>query len=148
MPTVAAGNEITIRNLLTAFEGESNAFAKYLAFAAKADEDGLHGVASLFRAAGRAEQIHAANHARVIKQLGGDVRCEIHKVEVRSTLENLKTALGGELHEAEVMYPEYLAEASARKHGCHPHLHRRHGSGKDACPPLWRSDRVAAGRKG
>jgi rubrerythrin len=114
MQAVVAGNEITIRNLLAAFEGESNAFAKYLAFAAQADEDGLHGAASLFRAAGRAEQIHASNHARVIKQLGGDVHCEIHKVDVRSTLENLKAALSGELHEVDVMYPEFLAEASAR----------------------------------
>ncbi len=72
MPTVAAGNEITIKNLLAAFEGESNAHVKYIAFADRADEDGLHGAASLFRAAGRAEQIHAANHARVIKQLGAE----------------------------------------------------------------------------
>jgi len=114
MPSTIAENAITIKNLLAAFEGESNAFAKYIAFAAKAEEDGLHGAASLFRAAGRAEQIHAANHARVIKQLGGDVRCEIHKVEVKTTLENLKTALSGEQYEVDVMYPEFLAEATAR----------------------------------
>ena len=115
MPSVAAEKEITIKNLLAAFEGESNAFAKYIAFAAKAEEDGLPGAASLFRAAGRAEQIHAANHARVLKQLGGDVRCEIHKVEVKTTLENLKTALGGEQFEVDVMYPEFIAEATAHR---------------------------------
>jgi len=93
MPTITAENEITVKNLLAAFEGESNAHAKYTAFAVKADEDGLHGAASLFRAAGRAEQIHAANHARVIKQLGGEARCEIHAVDVKSTLENLKAIL-------------------------------------------------------
>jgi rubrerythrin len=113
MPAIAAENEVTIRNLLAAFEGESNAFARYIAFAARADEDRLHGVASLFRAAGRAEQIHATNHAQVIKQLGGDVRCEIHKVQVKSTLENLKAALGGEQHEIDVMYPNFLSEAMA-----------------------------------
>jgi rubrerythrin len=114
MPAIAAENETTIRNLLAAFEGESNAHAKYTAFAVKADEDGLGGAASLFRAAGRAEQIHAANHARVIKQLGGDARCEIHPVDVKSTLENLKAALSGEQHEIDVMYPEFLAEATAQ----------------------------------
>ncbi len=113
MPAIAAENEITIQNLLTAFEGESNAFAKYIAFAAKADEDGFHGAASLFRAAGRAEQIHAANHARIVKQLGGTVRCQIHAVDVSSTLENLKTALGGEQHEIANMYPAFLEEAEA-----------------------------------
>jgi rubrerythrin len=114
MPSIAAENEVTIQNLLAAFEGESNAHAKYIAFAVKADEDGLHGAASLFRAAGRAEQIHAANHARVIKQLGSEARCEIHSVEIKSTLENLKAALSGEQHEIDVMYPEFLAEAEAR----------------------------------
>ena len=114
MPSVAAENETTIKNLLIAFEGESNANAKYMQFAAKADAEGLHGAASLFRAAARAEEIHAANHARVIKQLGGEAKCEIHPAEVNSTLDNLKTALRGEQYEIEVMYPEFLAEATAR----------------------------------
>jgi rubrerythrin len=112
MPAIAAENEITIQNLLAAFEGESNAHAKYIAFAVKADQDGILGAASLFRAAGRAEQIHAANHARVIKQLGGEAKCEIHPVEIKTTLENLKAALSGEQHEVDVMYPEFLAEAT------------------------------------
>jgi rubrerythrin len=115
MPAVAAENAITVQNLLAAFEGESNAHAKYTAFATKADEDGLHGAASLFRAAARAEQIHAANHARVIGQLGGRAECEIHAAEVKDTLENLKTALAGEQYEITTMYPGFLEEATARK---------------------------------
>ena len=115
MPSVAVENETTIRNLLAAFEGESNAHSKYMQFAKKADEDGLQGAASLFRAAGRAEEIHAANHARVIKQLGSEAKCEIHPVDVQSTLENLKTAMAGEQYEVDVMYPEFLAEATARE---------------------------------
>jgi len=114
MPAIVAENTTTIQNLLAAFEGESNAHAKYTAFAVKADADGLHGAASLFRAAGRAEQIHAANHARVIKQLGGEAKCEIHAVEVKTTLENLKAALGGEQYEVDTMYPGFLEEATAR----------------------------------
>jgi len=114
MPAGAAENAITVQNLLAAFEGESNAHAKYTAFAVKADTDGLYGAASLFRAAARAEQIHTANHARVIKQLGGEAQCEIHAVEVKSTLENLKAALDGEQYEIDTMYPGYLAEAKAR----------------------------------
>jgi rubrerythrin len=110
---VTAEHTVTVQNLLTAFEGESNANAKYTRFAVRADADGLHGAASLFRAAARAEQIHAANHARVIKQLGGEARCEIHAVEVKTTLENLHTALGGELYEVDTMYPGFLEEATA-----------------------------------
>jgi len=115
MPAIVAENATTVENLLTAFGGESNAHAKYTAFAVKADEDGLHGAASLFRAAARAEQIHATNHARVIGQMGGHAECEIHNVEVKSTLENLKTALNGEQYEIDTMYPDFLAEATERK---------------------------------
>ena len=115
MSSAAAGNEITIKNLLAAFEGESNAHAKYMLFAKNADADGLHGAASLFRAAARAEEIHAANHARVIKQLGGEAKCEIHPAEIKSTLENLKSALAGEQYEVDVMYPEFIAEATFRE---------------------------------
>lgn len=111
---IAAENELTIKNLLAAFEGESNAHAKYSTFAVKADAEGLHGAASLFRAAARAEQIHAANHARVIRQLGGEAHAEIHAIEVKGTLENLKTALGGEEYEIDTMYPDFLKEASER----------------------------------
>jgi rubrerythrin len=114
MPAVAPENAVTVQNLLAAFEGESNAHAKYTAFAVKADADGLHGAASLFRAAARAEQIHAANHARVIKQLGGEAKAEIHAAEVKTTLENLKAALGGEQYEIDTMYPGFLEEATAR----------------------------------
>jgi len=115
MPTIAVENSKTIENLLAAYEGESNAHAKYTAFAVKADADGLRGAASLFRACARAEQIHAANHARVIKELGGEAKCEIHAVEVNSTLENLKTALAGEQYEVDVMYPGFIEEATASK---------------------------------
>jgi rubrerythrin len=114
MPAIAVENSKTVENLLAAFEGESNAHAKYTAFAVKADADGLRGAASLFRAAARAEQIHAANHARVIEQLGGEAKCEIHAVEVISTLENLKTALAGEQYEVDTMYPGFIEEATAR----------------------------------
>ena len=74
MSGIAAENAVTVQNLMAAFEGESNAHAKYTAFADKADSEGLLGAASLFRAAARAEQIHAANHARVISILGGPRR--------------------------------------------------------------------------
>lgn len=115
MPAIAEANTITYENLMTAFEGESNAHAKYTAFAAKADEEQLHGAASLFRAAARSEQIHAANHAHVINQWGLRAECAIPEPEVGSTLENLKTALNGEKYEIDVMYPGFLAEAGEQK---------------------------------
>jgi len=108
---ISIENEVTVRNLLAAFEGESNAHAKYIAFAVKADGEGLHGAASLFRAAARAEQIHADYHARVIRKLGGEPAATIHPAHVNSTMENLNEARAGERYEIDSMYPEFVREA-------------------------------------
>ncbi len=105
----------TLENLQAAFNGESNASVKYAAFAKKADAEGYHQVASLFRAASRAEQIHAANHARVIRKLGAEPVATIEDAHVGSTAENLQAAIAGETYEFETMYPAFIAEAEASK---------------------------------
>jgi len=104
---------MTIDNLQAAFNGESNARAKYLAFAARADEEGYLAVASLFRAAAAAEAIHAENHARVIRRMGGNPTADIAKPEVKSTRENLQVAIKGESYERDVMYPDFIKQAKA-----------------------------------
>jgi rubrerythrin len=115
MPAISAGNAITVQNLLAAFETASNAHARYTAFAARAEDEGLHGTAGLFRTAARAEQIHSTNHARVIGLAGGHPECEIYPVAVRTTLENLKTALNGEQNEIGSVLPGFMEEAAERK---------------------------------
>lgn len=107
--------ETTPKNLITAFQGESNASAKYAEFALQADKDGYGRVASLFRAASRAEQIHAANHKRVIEKLGAKVEPKIEAIHVGTTAENLKVAIAGEEYERDVMYPEFIQEAEAQQ---------------------------------
>ncbi len=102
-------------NLQTAFNGESNAHARYVAFAGKADQEGFGSVASLFRAAARAEQIHADNHAAVIRKLGGNPQATIDKAVVKSTAENLQVAIQGETYERDVMYPKFIKEARAER---------------------------------
>jgi rubrerythrin len=108
------GNEITMKNLLAAYQGEMNGAAQYKAFAAKADSEGLNGIGSLFRAAARAEQIHANAQARVLRQMGGEATAQINTHKVKSTLENLKAALAGENYEIGTMYPAFIEEATAR----------------------------------
>ncbi|OFZ18485.1 MAG: rubrerythrin [Bdellovibrionales bacterium GWB1_55_8] len=93
----------TQENLKIAFAGESQANRKYLAFAKKADLEGFSQIATLFRAAAEAETIHALAH---FQNMGG----------VQSTLENLKSAVAGETHEAEEMYPPMVDEAKAEGH--------------------------------
>jgi rubrerythrin len=111
-PTLAE-KTATIANLGSAVECESNVQARYIAFAAKAESDGWRGVASLFRAAARAEEIHSRNHSRALKQFGEEADCQIRPIRVRSTLQNLKVALAGEQHEIDSMYPSFLIEACA-----------------------------------
>jgi rubrerythrin len=111
---VATENENAIRNLLAAYEGELNAHVRYKAYAAKAEAEGMNGAASLFRAAARAEQIHAGNHARVIRHMGGEAKADILPFRLKSTLENLKAALGGEQHEIDSLYPKFLVHATSQ----------------------------------
>jgi rubrerythrin len=111
---VATENRNAVSNLIAAYEGELNSHAKYTAFAIKAESEGHFGAASLFRAAARAEQIHAGNHARVIRQMGGRAEAEIYPVQVKSTLENLRAALGGELNEIDSLYPALLKYATSQ----------------------------------
>jgi rubrerythrin len=111
--TADKGSSRTLENLQAAFDGESNAHNKYLVFAKKAGEEGYGEVASLFRAAAKAEEIHANNHAVVIRNLGAEPKADIHAPEVKSTRENLAVAIAGEVYERDTMYPEFIAEAKA-----------------------------------
>ena len=112
MPTVQDYERATtLANMQAAFNGESNAHAKYLGYAEKADEEGYAGVASLFRAAAEAESIHAENHAEVIRQLGAKPEMTIKPAQVRTTRENLEDAISGESYEWDVMYPGMLSRA-------------------------------------
>jgi rubrerythrin len=88
----------TENNLKEAFAGESQANRKYLAFAKKAEDEGLPQIAKLFRAAAHAETVHAMSH---FKALGG----------IKSTAENLLAAIEGETYEFTTMYPEFIADA-------------------------------------
>lgn len=93
----------TVEYLKEAFAGESQANRKYLAYAAKADEEGHRQAAKLFRAAAEAETIHAHAHLRAMSGVG-------------STEENLRDAIAGETHEFTEMYPEMIETAAAEGH--------------------------------
>jgi len=111
--TALAAPSKTLDNLQAAFNGESNANAKYLAYAKKAESEGYAGVAALFRAAAKAEEFHARNHADVIKKLGETPKADIKVPAVKTTADSLKDAVEGEVYERDKMYPEFIAEAKA-----------------------------------
>src|SRR4030066_686569 len=90
----------TVEDLKAAFAGEAQANRKYLAFAKKADADGLPQVAKRFRAAAAAETGHAHSHLRALDGVG-------------MTSDNLKAAIEGENYEWVTMYPEFIQDAEA-----------------------------------
>ena len=94
----------TQENLMAAFAGESQANRKYLAFARKAENEGLKGLARLFRAAAHGETVHALSHFEVS---GG----------VSDSMENRKKAIEGETYEFTDMYPKFIDQAEREGNG-------------------------------
>jgi rubrerythrin len=91
-------------NLREAFAGESQANRKYVFFAEKAEAEGYQQVAKLFRAVAEAETVHARNHLRVLG-------------EIKSTEENLSSAISGEQYEFSTMYPSFIKKAEEERNG-------------------------------
>ena len=114
-PRAADAPATTLDNLQTAYNGESNAHNRYLAFAKKADEEGYLGVARLFRAAAHSEGVHVARLAEVIKGMKAVPKADIQTPDVKSTKENLEAALKGESHERDTMYPGFIKQARAER---------------------------------
>ncbi len=90
----------TQENLQSAFAGESQANRRYLAFAKKAEKESQPQIARLFRAAAKAETVHAHNHLEVMGGIG-------------TTKDNLRVAVSGENYEFVTMYPAFIEQAES-----------------------------------
>jgi rubrerythrin len=90
----------TLKNLMEAFAGESQANRKYLAYSKKAEAEGKVNAAKLFKAASDAETLHALKHFEVAGK-------------IKATADNLQDAVNGETHEYQSMYPDFLKTAEA-----------------------------------
>lgn len=93
-------DEETGRNLYEAFVGEAKAHIRLLAFARKAEEEGFTQIAKLFRAIAAAEEVHAANHLRLLGE-----------AIVKGTEENLSSSFEREKTINEVTYPQFIMAA-------------------------------------
>lgn len=116
IPALAATSAATqtIKNLNTAFQGESNASNRYADFAKVAEKEGFAQVAKLFRATSASEAIHRDTHKAAILKLGGTVDSfKLDELKPGTTAENLKAAIAGESYERDTMYPGFLATAKA-----------------------------------
>lgn len=109
--TVYASSEKTMDNLKAAFKSESNASAKYAAYAEQARKEGFIPIAIMFSAASRSESIHAMNHKAVIEKMGGKTDQISPEFTTKSTKENIEDAIKGEDYEMITMYPEFIKSA-------------------------------------
>jgi rubrerythrin len=90
----------TERNLQAAFAGESQAHAKYLYYASKAEKEGCVQIGALFRETAFNEK----EHAKIWFKL-------LHGGEMPGTAANLKDAAEGENHEWTSMYAGFAKTA-------------------------------------
>lgn len=108
-------NAKTIENIKFGIETETTASVMYAAFAQKAIAEGHDTIARLFEAASKAEAIHASNHAAVLKTFKATMGEFTPEFEVKTTAENLQTAIDRETHEVNSMYPMFLKDAKSKK---------------------------------
>lgn len=116
MASCSQKHDKTIANLKAAIDGESTASAKYAAFAEQAAKDSLFAVEALFKSTSQAEAIHVKNHQSVLAVLGvTDYVGNVGEFDVKSTAENLQTAIDGETYEFSTMYPGFIKDAETEK---------------------------------
>lgn len=92
--------EKTKENVFKAFVGETKAYFRLLAFAAKADEEGVPQIALLFRAIADAERVHATRTLGLVKD-----------IVVKDTDTNLESSFHREKSISENEYPDFLRQA-------------------------------------
>ncbi len=108
----ATSASLNYENMKDAFKGETTASAKYAAYSQKAEEEGYHEIALLFKAASASEKVHANNHKAVLLNGKQEVPSVSPDFTVKSTKENLKDAIAGESYEVTTMYPEFIVNAN------------------------------------
>lgn len=111
--------ENTIRNLVKAFIGESQARNRYAFYAKTAKKEGFEQIAEIFLVTAENEKEHANNLFKLIDQLKRRSNEKLDEIQVEaeaptvlgSTGENLRAAIAGENYENTKMYPEFAAVA-------------------------------------
>ncbi len=101
----------TEKNVLTAFAGESQARNRYTYFAGQARKEGYEQIAAVFEETANQEKEHAKRFFKLLE--GGEVEIVgmFPAGVIGTTVENLKAAAEGELHEWGTMYPDFARTA-------------------------------------
>lgn len=105
----------TIKNLVKAFIGESQARNRYTFYAKTAKKDGFEQISEIFLITAENEKEHASNLFKLIDELKKKSSEKLDEIKVEAvaptmlggTAENLKAAIAGENYEHTKMYPEF-----------------------------------------
>jgi len=105
----------TIKNLVKAFIGESQARNRYSFYASVAKKEGFEQIAEIFRITAENEKEHASTLFKLINELKKEKGEELDEIKVEAvaptvlgdTAQNLKAAIAGENYEHTKMYPEF-----------------------------------------
>jgi rubrerythrin len=114
--------EKTIKNLVAAFVGESQARNRYTMYAKIAKQEGFEQIADIFAQTADQEREHAKWLMRMINQLKetAENKEELNEIKLENagvptilskTEENLQAAINGETYEYTEMYPGFAEEA-------------------------------------
>ncbi len=111
--------EKTLKNLYAAFIGESQARNRYNMYAKQAKKDGYEQISAIFEETADQEREHAKQLSKKINELyekmGKEQEALVLEAEGNAvfgdTIANLKSAIAGENHEQEKMYPEFAKTA-------------------------------------
>jgi rubrerythrin len=101
----------TETNLLTAFAGESQARNRYTYFASQAKKEGFEQISFIFEETANQEKEHAKRLFKFLQGGDAQVSATFPAGMIRTTLENLKEAAGGENYEWTDMYPSFAGVA-------------------------------------
>ncbi len=104
----------TIDNLKFSIINQTIESEMYMDFSEKAKTN-YPDIALLFETISKAEGIKASNNKIILESLGEDVEVIIPEYEVRTTLENLQTAIQRETEDVNNLYPTFLSDAKNEK---------------------------------
>jgi len=98
----------TVAALAHAFQRETDAHRRYLAFARTATQEGYNGIAYMFTAFAMSEGLHARNFKGLVAQLGGEASAAPTAIKPGTTKQNLIAAVDDELDSIDNLYPRTL----------------------------------------
>ncbi|MCK5074609.1 MAG: rubrerythrin family protein [Bacteriovoracaceae bacterium] len=102
----------TLKNLMSAFAGESQARNRYTYYSSIAKKEGFIEISRIFEETANHEKEHAKRLFKFLKDSGVDVEISgTFPTLMSSTENNLKASAVGENHEWAEMYPTFAKEA-------------------------------------